>query len=202
MSADFDLQHFGDPSEPGAPGHQKWLAEQREPTLVERAKHELSEYRSRPRTMRAEQIHAKFLADLLSEFVQRAEEETAHYTPETQNIRLGYAYRPNLPEGQRHHPPLLAEFDRWYDLERAKWVAVAMDPDLKAETLTQEEYLQDAPAPRSVCVHCQEAIEATSIRTSKYGWRHLNGMRDFRPGMGGHDARPYNPAIDIEQVQP
>ena len=25
MSADFDLQHFGDPSEPGAPGHQKWL---------------------------------------------------------------------------------------------------------------------------------------------------------------------------------
>jgi hypothetical protein len=29
MSADADLQHFGDPSEPGAPGHQAWLAEQR-----------------------------------------------------------------------------------------------------------------------------------------------------------------------------
>jgi hypothetical protein len=29
MSADFELQHFGHPSEPGAPGHQKWLAENR-----------------------------------------------------------------------------------------------------------------------------------------------------------------------------
>lgn len=37
----------------------------------------------------------------------------SEYTPNTENVRLGYAYRPNLPEGERHHPPLLAEFDRW-----------------------------------------------------------------------------------------
>jgi hypothetical protein len=28
MSADFDLQHFGNPSEPGAPGHKVWIQAQ------------------------------------------------------------------------------------------------------------------------------------------------------------------------------
>lgn len=37
----------------------------------------------------------------------------APYTPETEAVRLGYSYRPNLPRGERHHPPLQAEFDRW-----------------------------------------------------------------------------------------
>jgi len=49
------------------------------------------------------------------------------YTPKTENIRLGYSYRPNLPEGQRHHLGLLAEFDRWlaaHDAEeRTEWEA-------------------------------------------------------------------------------
>ena len=32
MSQDLDTQHFGDPSEPGAPGHQQWLRQERTQT--------------------------------------------------------------------------------------------------------------------------------------------------------------------------
>ena len=47
------------------------------------------------------------------------------------------------------------------------------------------------PEPKEVlCTFCDKPIIETSIRQSKFGWRHLDGMRDFRKGMGGHDARP------------
>ncbi|MDL5351175.1 hypothetical protein [Microbacterium sp. zg-YB36] len=48
------------------------------------------------------------------------------YTPQTENVRLGYSYRPNLPEGERHHPPLLAEFDRWKAANDAQVAATAL----------------------------------------------------------------------------
>lgn len=49
------------------------------------------------------------------------------YTPKTENIRLGYAYRPNLPEGERHHQPLLDEFDRWLKAHDAEVAAKAVE---------------------------------------------------------------------------
>ena len=52
------------------------------------------------------------------------------YTPETENVRLGYAYRGNLPEGARHHPGLLAEFDRWLSNHDAE-VRAGVLTDLK-----------------------------------------------------------------------
>jgi hypothetical protein len=49
------------------------------------------------------------------------------YTPKTEIIRLGYSYRPNLPEGERHHPPLLEEFDRWLKVHDAEVAAKAVE---------------------------------------------------------------------------
>lgn len=37
----------------------------------------------------------------------------SEYTPMTENVRLGYAYRERRSDGNKHHPGLLAEFDRW-----------------------------------------------------------------------------------------
>ncbi len=57
------------------------------------------------------------------------------YTPKTENVRLGYAYRRNLPEDERHHPGLLAEFDRWL---------AAHDAEVRAGVVTDLKMMNDS----------------------------------------------------------
>ena len=44
----------------------------------------------------------------------------SEYTPTTDAVRKGYSYVPELPKGARHHPPLIAEFDRWLNSVKAE----------------------------------------------------------------------------------
>lgn len=58
------------------------------------------------------------------------------YTPQTENIRLGYSYRPNLPEYEYHYPPpLMAEFDRWLEAHDQEVAAKAKAGLLREITL-------------------------------------------------------------------
>jgi hypothetical protein len=55
------------------------MADETPGSLVSRARKELSEYRTRPVTRRAEETHAQLLADLLAEFIQEAEDRPLEY---------------------------------------------------------------------------------------------------------------------------
>lgn len=48
MSIDADAEHFGQPSEPGAPGHQAWLKQQREEVIPFPSPAALQSYRPTP----------------------------------------------------------------------------------------------------------------------------------------------------------
>lgn len=61
----------------------------------------------------------------------------SEYIPLTENVRLGYSYRPNLPKGKRHHAPLLEEFDLWlakHDLAVRAALLTEVREGVEAET--------------------------------------------------------------------
>lgn len=84
---------------------------------------------------------------------------------------------------------ILAALEEFRNSRRSpSTIAVATDALRVARAIQAQ--LPDEPA-HSICVHCGEPIQEASKRNGfVHGWRHLNGMLDFRQDMGGHDARP------------
>lgn len=87
-------------------------------------------------------------------------------------------------------------------IQRAKdWTGkIALDADtfslMRQMWTALEEGVREPPIPedepaRNICVHCGTTIQKASKHNGfVHGWRHLNGVLDFEPGLRGHDARP------------